>query len=115
MRRRKTFDVCCWGAAGRAGNVGLTRSCRESSLRVILVIFVLCLVSAVYSGHRIVSETHFPRSDARSPVPGVSRSLHRDSTATLEQEQRIRAARLALAETHPASTLDTIVDALSGR
>ena len=84
-------------------------------MRVMLTISLLCVASAIYSGHRIVSETHFPRSYAPSPVPGVSRGLHRDSTATLEKAQEIRAARLALAGTHPSSALDTIVDALRGR
>jgi len=93
----------------------LLRSCQEPSLRVILAIFVLSLASAIYSGHRIVSEAHFPKSHGRSPVPGVSKSLRRDSVATLEQAQRIRAERLALAGAHPSSTLDTIVDAVNGR
>ena len=84
-------------------------------MRVIVAIFVLSVASAIYSGHRIVSETHFPRSYEPSPVPGVPRGLQRDSMATLEKAQQIRAARLALAETRSASTLGTIVDALSGR
>ena len=84
-------------------------------MRVILTISVVCFASAIYAGHRIVSETHFPRSYEQSPVPGVPKRLHRDSIATLEQAERIRADRLALAGPHPSSTLDTIVDALNWR
>jgi hypothetical protein len=87
---------------------------RESLLRVVFAICVLCFALAIYSGHRIVSETH-PTSYEPSPVPGVSRGPDRDSTATLEQAQRIRASRLAAVANRPSSTLGTIVDALTRR
>ena len=83
-------------------------------MRVVFAICLLCLALAIYSGHRIVSETH-PTSYEPSPVPGVSRGLHRDSIATLEQAQRIRASRLVAAANRPSSTLDTIMNALAPR
>src|SRR5262249_36023175 len=73
--------------------------------RVIFAICVVCFALAIYSGHRIVSETHLPPIYEPSPVPGVSRGLHRDSIATLEQAQRIRASRLAAAANRPSSPL----------
>ena len=84
-------------------------------MRVVFAICVLCLATAIYSGHRIVSETHFPRSYGLSPVPGAPKSPPRDSLATLEQAQRIRASRLETAALRPSSTFDTIMDALSER
>jgi hypothetical protein len=74
----------------------------------------MCFALAIYSGQRIVSETHLHTNAEPSPVPGVPRGLQRDSIAVLEQAQRIRASRLAANATHPSSTLDTIMDALSG-
>jgi hypothetical protein len=56
-------------------------------LRAIFAICVVCFASAVYSGYRIVSETRLHIEP--SPVPGAARSLHPDSIAALEQEQRI--------------------------
>ena len=38
-------------------------------------------MAAAYSGYRIVSDTHLPRSYGPSQVPGVSNSSHRDSAA----------------------------------
>lgn len=84
-------------------------------MRVICAICVLCLAFAIYSGHRIASETHFATSYEPSRVPGASKSPDRDNIATLEQAQRIRASRLAPTGTHPSSTLSSIMDALSGR
>jgi len=83
-------------------------------LRVVFAICALCFALAIYSGHRIVSDTHLPASAGPSQVPGVPKGLHRDSIAALEQEQRIRASRLESAGTRPPSTLEKIVDALSG-
>jgi hypothetical protein len=73
----------------------------------------MCFALAIYSGHRIVSETHLHTSSEPSLVPGVPRGLRRDSIATLEQAQRIRASQLAAAPIRRASTLDTIMDALN--
>jgi hypothetical protein len=73
----------------------------------------MCFALAIYSGHRIVSETHLYTSSEPSPVPGVAKGLHRDSIAVLEQAQRIRASKLAAAQPRPSSTLDMIMDALS--
>lgn len=84
-------------------------------MRVIFAICVVCFAFAIYSGHRIVSESHFATSTEPSRVPGAPKSPYRDSIATLEQAQRIRASRLAAAGTHPPSKLDSIMDALSGR
>jgi hypothetical protein len=81
-------------------------------LRAIFAICLVCFASAIYSGYRIVSETHLHTEP--SPVPGVSRSLHRDSIASLEVEQRIRASRLAAMGTRPSSTLDRIILSLGG-
>ena len=52
-------------------------------MRVIFAICVLCFAAAAYSGYRIVSDTHLPRSYGPSQVPGVPNSSHRDSSATL--------------------------------
>ena len=84
-------------------------------MRVVFAICAVCFALAIYSGQRIVSETHFPSSLEPSPVPGASRGPHRDSIAALEQVQRIRASRLAEGGSHPSSTLDMIMDALSRR
>lgn len=86
-----------------------------SPLRVVFAICALCLAAAVYSGHRIVSESHFPASYEPSRVPGVPRSSHRDDIAALEQEQRIRAAQMAGEGTHPWSIFDMIIGAVGGR
>lgn len=88
------------------------QECREPSLRVVFAVCALCFALAIYSGHHIVSETHLHTEP--SPIPGVSRSPHRESIAALEQEQRIRASRLGSAGIHPSSTLDTIMEALGG-
>ena len=82
-------------------------------MRAIFAICLVCFASAVYSGYRIVSETHLHIEP--SPVPGVSRGLQRDSIASLEVEQRIRASRLVAMGTQPSSTLDRIMDALGQR
>ncbi len=84
-------------------------------MRAVFAICAVCFALAIYSGHRIVSETHLHAGDEPSLIPGASTSLHRDSIATLEQEQRIRASRLVAAAGHRSSTLETIVGALSGR
>ena len=60
-------------------------------MRVIFVICLLCFAAAGYSGYRIVSETHLPRSNGPSQVPGMSNGSHRDSAAMLDQEQRVGA------------------------
>jgi len=83
-------------------------------LRVLVAICVMCFALAIYSGHRIVSETRFPSSYEPSPVPGVPKSQHRDSIAALEQEQRIRASQLGPTGTRPSS-LATLMEALSRR
>jgi len=88
---------------------------RESLLRVVFAICVLCFAAAIYSGHRIVSETRLPRSYPASPISSASKGPHRDSIASLEQEQRIRASQLEAAGTRPSSTLDTILEVLRGR
>jgi len=72
-------------------------------LRVIFALCLLCFAAAAYSGYRIVSDTHLPRSYGPSQVPGVSNSSHRDSARTLEQEQQVRAPRLAPAGMHLSS------------
>jgi hypothetical protein len=92
-----------------------SRERRETLLRAIFAICVLCFALAVYSGHRIVSETHLHTADEPWRVPGVPPSPHRDSIAALEQAQRIRASRLATAAAHPSSALDLIMATLSGR
>ena len=84
-------------------------------MRVVLAICILCFALAIYSGHVILTETHLPSSYEPSRVPGVTKSPHRDSIAALEQEQRIRASRLAGAGIRPSSALDAILTALSGR
>ena len=83
-------------------------------MRAVFAICIVCLVAAVYSGYRIVSETHLYPSDDPSPVPGVAASLHRDSIGTLEQAQRIRASQLAITRGRPVSRIATILDVLSG-
>lgn len=84
-------------------------------MRVVFAVCALCFALAIYSGHQIVSETHLHLSSAPFPVSGGPGSPHRDSLAALEQQQRIRASRLASAGIHPSSTLDTIMEALGGR
>jgi hypothetical protein len=84
-------------------------------LRVVFAICVLCFALAIYSGHRIVSETHLHAGGEALLIPGASKSPPRDRTATLEQAQRIRASRQAAEANQRSSTVDTIVDALSGR
>lgn len=84
-------------------------------LRAVFAICVLCFGLAIYSGHRIVSETQLHRADEPSLVPGMPKSPRRDTIAALEQEQRIRAARLTATGVHTASAFQTIMDALNGR
>jgi hypothetical protein len=84
-------------------------------LRVVFAICVVCLALAIYSGHRILSETHFHQGDEALRVPGVPNSAQRDSIASLEQAQRIRASRLAAADNRGSSPLDAIAQFLSGR
>ena len=83
-------------------------------MRAVFAICAVCFALAIYSGQRIVSETHLHASNDPSPVPGVSRSAHRDSIEGLEQAQRIRASRLATVAAHPTSTFDTILEVLNG-
>ena len=51
-------------------------------MRVIFAICVMCFVAAGYSGYRIVSQTHLPRSYGQSQIPGVSQNPHGDNVAT---------------------------------
>lgn len=81
-------------------------------MRAILAVCVVCFASTIYSGYRIVSETRLHIEP--SPVPGAARSLHPDSIAALEQEQRIRASRLVAVRTQPSSTFDRIIGSLGG-
>ena len=60
-------------------------------MRAVSVILVLCFALAIYSAHRILSETHLHAGNEPSPVPGMSTRLDRETIATLDQAQRIRA------------------------
>jgi len=62
-------------------------------LRVIFALCVLCFAAAAYSGYRIVSDTHLPRSYGPSQVPGGSNSSHRDSAATLPAGTHLSSTR----------------------
>jgi len=84
-------------------------------MRAVFAICALCFALAIYSGHRIVSETHLHPSSEPSRVPGMAKSQHRYSIAALDQEQRIRAGQLAGVGILRPSTFDRIMDALSGR
>jgi hypothetical protein len=84
-------------------------------LRAVFVTCVVCFALAIYSGGRIVSETHLHMGDAPVTIPGVSNGSDRDSSAAVEQAQRIRASRLLAAENRRPSALDAIIDALGGR
>src|SRR5262249_48618235 len=64
---------------------------QEPSLRVVFSLCVLCLALAIYSGYRILAETHLHTEP--SPIPGALQA-HRDSIDAVEQAQRIRASRL---------------------
>ena len=81
-------------------------------LRAVSAICAVCFALAIYSGHRIISETHLHTGP--SPIPGGSSSLHRDSTAALEQAQRIRAS-VAIAGARPAFSLAAIWKVLDAR
>lgn len=87
------------------------------TLRVVFAVCALCFALAIYSGHRIVAETHLHTSDGPSPVPGVSKGPYRDSLASLEQEQRIRASRLVTAENSSVGRhrYDDMMGAMGGR
>ena len=84
-------------------------------MRAVFAICGVCFAVAIYTGHHIISETHFPRSYEISRVPGVAKGPPRDSIASLEQAQRIRASQFAAAGIHSLFTFDTIADALGGR
>ena len=84
-------------------------------MRAVFAICVVCLALAIYSGACIVSETRLHTGDAPAGIPGVSNGSDRDSMASVEQAQRIRAARLLTAENHRSTALDAIIDALGGR
>jgi hypothetical protein len=84
---------------------------QERSLRVVFSLCALCLVLAIWSGYRIVTETHLHTEP--SPISGVA--AHRDSIDAVEQAQRIRASRLEITAVRPVSTVATILDALSDR
>jgi hypothetical protein len=57
-------------------------------LRVIFATCVVCFALAIYSGHRIISETHLHLGDEPSMVPGAAKRLHRDSTAMFDDYAR---------------------------
>jgi hypothetical protein len=85
----------------------------EPTLRAIFAVCAVCLALAIYSGHRIMAETHLHTGP--SPIPGASRSLHRETFETLEQAQRIRASRLGITAVRPSSVFTTIMEVLSDR
>jgi hypothetical protein len=66
---------------------------RELVLRVIFAICVLCFAAAAYSGYRIVSDTHLPKSYGPSQIPGASNSSHRDSAAMLPAGTHLSSTR----------------------
>jgi hypothetical protein len=82
-------------------------------LRFVFAICVLCFALAIYSGHRIIAETHLHTEP--SPIPGASRTEHRDNIATLEQAQRIRASQLKATWARPPSAVNTFLAVLGGR
>ncbi len=84
-------------------------------MRAVFAICVVCFALAIYSGSRIVSETHLHTGDAAVAIPGVTNGSDRDSFAAVDQAQRIRASRLVAAESRRSSALDAIMDALGGR
>jgi len=48
----------------------------------------VCFALAIYSGHRIISETHLHLGDEPSMVPGAAKRLHRDNTAMFDDYAR---------------------------
>ncbi len=84
-------------------------------MRIVFATCVLCFGLAIYSGFRIVSDTHLHLGDEPSLIPGAPKSLHGDSIAALDQAQRIRASRLLISAPRRTSTFDLIADALNGR
>jgi hypothetical protein len=101
--------------AGRSCELRVRGTSREQVIivRAVFAICAVCLALAIYSGHRIMAETHLHTEP--SPIPGVSNGAHRDSIATLEHAQRIRASLFAITAARPASTLTTIFSILSER
>lgn len=71
-------------------------------MRAVFAICAFCFVVAIYSGYRIVSDTHLPKTTDPSPIPRASNNQHQDSVAAVAP-QAVRTSGLAPPEVHAPS------------